>query len=133
MAREFFRVIADQTVNVLELTMPSGTDVSEFDVLNQRALNELEAAAEDGWVLDMSQFSYVGSAALGFMLNVRQRVLQAGGVLVLCGVSTHILATLRASSLGKLFTIVDSRPHALHAIIEWRKLPKTRRRRGSSR
>jgi len=130
MAREFFKVIADQSVNVLELTMPAGTDVSEFDALNQLALAELASAAGDGWILDMSQFSYVGSAALGFMINVRQRVRQADGILVVCGVSTHIMATLRASSLGRLFAIIDSRPAAVAAVLDWRKSRKTRPRRG---
>lgn len=131
MPREFFKVIVDQAVHVLELTMPPGTDVSEFDALNQLALAELEAAAGEGWILDMSQFSYVGSAALGFMVNVRQRIRQADGILVVCGVSTHIMATLRASSLGRLFAILDSRPAAVAAVLEWRKSRKPRGRRGA--
>jgi anti-anti-sigma factor len=120
MAREFFRIITDQGVNVIELTMPAGTDVSEFDALNQRTLAEIDAAAADGWVLDMSQFSYVGSAALGFMVNVRQRVLQADGILVICGISQNIMGTLRASSLGRLFSIIDSRAAAIGVVREWK-------------
>ena len=120
MAREFFRIIKDHDVNVIELTMPAGTDVSEFDVLNQRTLAEIDAAADDGWVLDMSQFTYVGSAALGFMVNVRQRVRQADGLLVICGISQHIMSTLRASSLGRLFSIIDSRAGAISVVQDWK-------------
>jgi len=129
MAREYFRVISDRGVNVILLSMPPGTDVSEFDSLNQRTLAALDAAAGDGWILDLSQFTYVGSAALGFMINVRQRVNQAGGLLIMCGVSDHIMSTLRASSLGKLFSITDSRPAAITAVLEWR-VSRKRKPRG---
>ncbi|HRK31023.1 MAG TPA: STAS domain-containing protein [Tepidisphaeraceae bacterium] len=120
MAREYFRFISEKSVNVIELTMPAGTDVSEFDTLNQRTLAGIDAAPDDGWILDLAEFSYVGSAALGFMINVRQRVQQGGGMLVICGVSAQIMSTLRASSLGRLFSISESRPAAIAAVLDWR-------------
>jgi anti-anti-sigma factor len=128
MAREYFQLVKDRGVSVFELRMPAGTDVSEFDALNQSALAQLDgASAGDGWVMDMGEFTYVGSAALGFMINVRQRIREAGGVLVLCGVSAHILATLRASSLGRLFTIVATRDEAIATAGAWRAGGRSRR------
>lgn len=128
MPREYFHIIESDAVHVFELRMPAGTDVSEFDTLNQAALSLFEGRAGDGWVMDMSQFNYIGSAALGFMINVRQRVREAGGALVVCGVSKQILATLRASSLGRLFNIVDTRAEAVAAINQWKqgRKPKPR-------
>ncbi|MCS7033321.1 MAG: STAS domain-containing protein [Phycisphaerae bacterium] len=119
MPRELFQVVHQSGSHVLQLTVPASADVSEFDKLNQAALSEIESAADQGWILDMSGCSYVGSAALGFMINVRQRIKKANGALVLCGVSKHIASTLRASSLGRLFYITEDRASAEAVIADW--------------
>jgi anti-anti-sigma factor len=121
MPRELFQVLSEKSANVLVVTVPAGADVSEFDRLNAAALAAVDQRADDAWILDMAQCSYAGSAALGFMINVRQRIKQAGGMLVLCGLSTFVLATLRASSLGKFFVVLENRAACLTAAEQWRK------------
>lgn len=121
MPRELFQVLSEKNANVLAVSVPAGADVSEFDRLNAAALAAVDQRAEDAWILDMSDCSYVGSAALGFMINVRQRIKQAGGMLVLCGLSAFVLATLRASSLGKFFIVLENRSACLTAAEQWRK------------
>jgi len=122
---DHFRIIDEQGVKVIELQMPAGADAADFDWLNQTALLEIDPARNDGWVLDLRQFAYVGSAALGFMINVRQRIRSGGGMLVLCEMSPHIASILRASSVGKLFTTAGTRKDAIAMIQHWR----ARRRR----
>jgi anti-anti-sigma factor len=117
---EFFNIIADRGCRVIELSMPAGVDASEFDRLNSRALAKIRENAGDGWVLDLVQFQYVGSAALGFIINVRQLIVAGGGVLVLCGVSPSIAAILRTSSLGRLFLVAGTRDAAIEQIETWR-------------
>lgn len=123
---DFFQIIDDRGCRVIELTMPAGADASEFDRINQRALTQIGDTSGEGWILDLADFEYVGSAALGFMINVRQRVKSSGGLLVVCGVSDSIEAILRTSSLGRLFQVVDERDDAIAAIEAWRKKQRKR-------
>jgi anti-anti-sigma factor len=116
----YFRIIQERSVRVLELTLPAGIDASEFDRLNQRALAEVEAAAEEGWVVDLAPCQYVGSAGLGFLINVRQRINAAGGTIVLCDLSPAIEAVMRTSSLGRLFQVAPTREAAVELILSWK-------------
>jgi anti-anti-sigma factor len=90
------------------------TDHTEFDKLNDVVGELLEGpAAREGWVLDLTQVDYIGSALLGLLVNLRQRVKAGGGRLVLCGLSQHILKALKTCSLQSLFLIADQRDSAM--------------------
>ena len=123
---EFFQILQYRGCRVIGLSMPVGVDASEFDRLNQRALASIDDTPGEGWILDLADFKYVGSAALGFIVNVRQRVNTGGGRLVLCGVSDSIAAILRTSSLGRLFEVVEARDDAVALIESWRKRQRKR-------
>jgi anti-sigma B factor antagonist len=124
---EYFRIMQEQETFVLELYIPAGIDASEFDRLNQRALAELEdKVGSDAWVLDSSMCRYVGSAALGFLVNIRQKINASGGTLILCNVAPSIASILRVSSLGRLFAMADTRETAITQANQWR--AKSRRK-----
>jgi|SRR5688500_2837943 stage II sporulation protein AA (anti-sigma F factor antagonist) len=110
---EFFRVESNQTLHVVELTLPELIDPLEFDRLNAAMLDVLDGKADHQWVLDLSRVNYMGSAMLGLIVNVRQRVKSGGGKLVLCGLSQRLLEIFRACSMERLFTIARTRPDAL--------------------
>lgn len=110
---EFFRVQSDESVHVVELTLPELIDPLEFDRLNQQLLAELDGRGGQKWVLDLSAVSYMGSAMLGLMVNVRQRVKSAGGKLVLCHMSARLVEIFRACSMERLFTVARTRADAL--------------------
>lgn len=84
---DLFRVIQEGPVYILELRLPSHLDNVEFDRLNDAVLAALAAQPAARWVLDLTMLSYAGSSLLGLMVNARQRVLEAGGRLALCGLS----------------------------------------------
>lgn len=119
----YLNMLTTRGVHVLELDLPAGIDASEFDRLNQRALPEVEATAGEGWVIDLAPCRYVGSAALGFLINLRQRITAAGGMVVLCELSPPIEAIMRTSSLGRLFAITSTRDTAVELVLEWRTRP----------
>jgi anti-sigma B factor antagonist len=124
---EYFRIMQEQETFVLELYIPAGIDASEFDRLNQRALAELDdKVGSDAWVLDLSMCRYVGSAALGFLVNIRQKINASGGTLILCNVAPSIASILRVSSLGRLFAMADTRETAITQANQWR--AKSRRK-----
>lgn len=64
-------------------------------------------------VLDLSRLAYVGSSVLGLLVSVRQTVKEAGGRLVLCGLSERLMQIFRTRSLERLFVIRRSREDAV--------------------
>ena len=103
------------TVNIIDLTLPHTLDIEEFDRLNEAILGLIRAEPEGQWVLDLSQLSYMGSAALGLLVNLRQQIKQSGGRLVLCGLSPQLLHVFKTCCMERLFRIVKSRKDAIAA------------------
>ena len=118
MASEFFRIIQEQSVNVVELSLPQHLDSGEFDRLNESLLALFGKQPGMGWVLDLSGLMYMGSSVLGLMVNVRQRVRDAGGRLALCGLSPRLLRIFPTRLLERLFVIKSDRADAVRGV--WR-------------
>ena len=109
------QVVQDQSFNVMKFTLPELIDSLEIDGLLDQALRSLDGRANQGWIIDLSATAYLGSSMLGLMVNIRERIKQAGGKLVLCGLSPELLRIFQACCLERLFTIVKTRPEALAA------------------
>jgi anti-anti-sigma factor len=110
---DYYRIQTQQTLHVIELTLPELIDPMEFDRLNEAILALVDVKAGQKWVLDLSDVNYMGSAMLGLMVNVRQRIKGGGGKLVLCGLSARLAEIFRTCSMERLFIIARSRPEAL--------------------
>jgi anti-sigma B factor antagonist len=115
MSAKLYRHSKVGTVNVIDLTLPQTLDIDEFDRLNESLLELVRGEAEGQWVLDLSQLSYMGSAALGLLVNLRQQIKQSGGRLVLCGLSPELLQIFKTCCMEKLFKIVKTRKDAVAA------------------
>jgi anti-sigma B factor antagonist len=116
MPQEMFQVLAVDSARVVELSLPVSLDSGEFDSINEFLLEVVSKEPQMWWVLDLSRLSYMGSAALGLMVNVRQRVMRGGGKLVLCGMSAKLQQIFRTCCLERLFTIKASRADALKTL-----------------
>jgi anti-anti-sigma factor len=117
MSANLYRHAKVGTVNVVDLTLPPTLDIEEFDRLNESILELIRGEPEGQWVLDLSQLSYMGSAALGLLVNLRQQIKQSGGRLVLCGLSPQLLQIFKTCCMEKLFRIVKSRKDAVAAAL----------------
>ena len=116
MAEELFEVSTAGPaggVRVIRLLLPESLDSGEFERLNESLLTLLAEQPSGAWVLDLSHLSYVGSAVLGLFVNLRQRVKQGNGRLVLCGLSDRLLQIFRTCSLERLFVIRRSQDEAV--------------------
>ena len=113
MAEELFEVSTAGAVRVIRLLLPETLDSAEFERLNESLLTLLAEQPAGAWVLDLSHLSYVGSAVLGLFVNLRQRVKQGNGRLVLCGLSERLLTIFRTCSLERLFVIRRSQEEAI--------------------
>ena len=81
---EFFRVVEVRSATVVELAFPAHLDSGEFDRLNELLLDVFSRNPGGRWVLDLAALAYMGSSVLGLMVNLRQRVKDAGGKLAFC-------------------------------------------------
>jgi anti-anti-sigma factor len=107
-----YRLNHQGDVHTIELTLPIVVDPVEFDRLNEGIGRVVETASTERWVLDLSGVQYVGSALLGLLVNLRQRIKSAGGKLVLCGLSEQVNKALRTCSLHTLFNVAGARGEA---------------------
>ena len=76
----------------------------EFDRFTNELWTVLDAQPAHVWILDLAGVNYMGSATLGMMVNIRQRVKDSRGQLVMCGMSPRLLDVFRTCSLERLFT-----------------------------
>ncbi len=114
MESDRFRVIPIDAVSVVELLLPEFIDSDEFDRINESLLESMGDRASGRWVIDLTNVSYMGSSALGLLVNFRQKVKKAGGHLVVCGLSKRLLQIFHTCCMERLFTIVKTRDEAIH-------------------
>src|SRR5262249_4927059 len=79
-SKDLFQVTIEDQVTIVELALPTSMDSDEFDELNDSLLKLIGQQPAGRWVLDLSRLYYLGSAALGLMVNLRQIVKDAGGM-----------------------------------------------------
>jgi anti-anti-sigma factor len=116
MPAELLKVSSQQSVNVVELFLPDDLDSVEFDRLNEGLSTVFSDQPHARWILDLAEVKYMGSAALGLMVNIRHRVKTMEGRLALCHLSTRLHQIFKACCLERLFTITRTREDALKAM-----------------
>ena len=110
---ELFQVSAVGVVQVIRLALPESLDSGEFDRLNDSVLAVIGQSASGSWVVDLSALEYAGSSVLGLLVNIRQRIKQSGGRLVVCGLSALLIQIFRTCSLERLFVVRRSLDEAV--------------------
>jgi anti-sigma B factor antagonist len=113
MATDFVKFHPGPDANIVELSLPQSLDSADFDALNDSLLGLLKGRAQQKWIIDLSSVSYMGSAMLGMLVNVRQQIKSGGGRLLLCGLSKQLMAIFKTCCMERLFTIVKDRGAAM--------------------
>jgi anti-sigma B factor antagonist len=116
MPTELFQIITVSGARVVELSLPVSLDSGEFDRINEALIQHVTREPHERWVLDLSKLTYMGSAALGLLVNIRQQVKTGDGKLVLCGMSPRLQQIFRTCCMERLFVIKATREEALRAI-----------------
>jgi anti-sigma B factor antagonist len=109
-------VSSAQSVTVVELNLPDGLDSTVFDRLNEDLLGVFDPQTNSRWILDLANVQYMGSAALGLMVNIRHRIRSTQGKLALCNLSPRLYQIFKTCCLERLFTISRSRDEAMRAV-----------------
>ncbi|MGA3065387.1 MAG: STAS domain-containing protein [Tepidisphaeraceae bacterium] len=113
MPNDRFVISQEKKVHVLKLSLPDGIDAMEIDTVIDGVLTGLSDKAKEKWITDLSDVTYMGSAMLGLMVNIRQRIRSAGGKLILCGMKPQLLKIFQTCCLERLFEITKTRADAI--------------------
>jgi anti-anti-sigma factor len=112
MPTEFVKFHPGADANIVELQLPISLESAEFDRLNEALLALLKDRPQQKWVIDLAAVTYMGSAMLGMLVNVRQQIKAGGGRLLLCGLSKPLMGIFKTCCMERLFTIVKDRQAA---------------------
>jgi anti-anti-sigma factor len=113
MPTDYVRFQSTADANIIELRFPETLEAVEFDELNTSMLALLNGQSKKKWIIDLSAVSYMGSAMLGLLVNMRQKIKAEGGRLLLCGLSKPLMTIFKTCCMERLFTIVKDRAAAL--------------------
>jgi stage II sporulation protein AA (anti-sigma F factor antagonist) len=116
MADGYFQISSTAEAQIISLRLPTAIDNHDFDRLNEELLAAFDTRRDGAWVLDVSGVAYMGSSVLGLLVNIRQRVLQSGGELILCGLSPGLLRIFRTCCMERLFQITRNQADALRML-----------------
>lgn len=116
MINQRFQISAEDTVQILQFSLPPMLDIIEVDTLIDSVLKQMEANGNLRWIVDLSETEYLGSSMLGLFVNMREKIRLAGGILVLCGMSPALTRIFKTCCLERLFTIVKSRADAMSLV-----------------
>lgn len=64
-------------------------------------------------VMDLSAIEYISSSGLKNLLQIRRKLRDLGGAVVLCGVKSHLAKVLKVVGFDLLFPIVETEEEAL--------------------
>jgi anti-anti-sigma factor len=116
MSKDYYRILDERSVGVVELRLHQDMDAMLFDGLLDSLGGEVDRRAGGAWVLDLSEVGYLSSAGLGLLVNIRQKVRQSRGKLALCGLSPKLVELFRSCCLERLFVIVKTRTDAVAVV-----------------
>ena len=113
MPSNLLRLTQQGPVQLIELLLPEQLDHVEFNTLNDAIAQAISEKPDARWLLDLTHVTYMGSAVLGLMVNIRQWIKQGGGKLILCGMSPRLTQIFQTCSMQRLFLIRKTRSEAL--------------------
>lgn len=113
MPHPLFAIDSADRATVIRLALPRVIDSQDFDELNDAMLSLVTERSNHSWIIDLAEVDYMGSAMLGLMVNLRQRIKIAKGRLVLCSMPPTLMQIFRTCCMERLFVIARSRDDAI--------------------
>ena len=114
-ADEYFATKVLEDVLVVVFRQPQILDAVTIDRMAARLKALLDTADQHRAVFDFSRVAYLSSSALGMLIGLHRRILQAGRQLKLCGIRDEIMEVFRITKLHTVFDIYKDIPSALEA------------------
>ncbi|NJO92990.1 MAG: STAS domain-containing protein [Chloroflexia bacterium] len=91
-------------------------DASNALELKQVFLGFKEDQMPRNLVLNISEVRYIDSSGLSAVLVANKVCVEAGGIMILAGVSDHVMKLVRISQLDKILDILPTEEEAIDAV-----------------
>jgi anti-sigma B factor antagonist len=114
-ADEYFATKVLEDTLVVVFRPPQILDAVTIDRMATRLKALLDACEQNHLVFDFSRVGYLSSSALGMLIGLHRRILQAGRRLKLCGIRDEIMEVFRITKLHTVFDIYKDISSALEA------------------
>lgn len=92
-------------------------DASNALELKQAALGLKEKTSHNiNLILNISEVKYIDSSGLSAILVANKVCTESNGIMVLCGVSEHVMKLIKISQLDKILDILPTEEEAIDAV-----------------
>lgn len=100
-------------VELLDRALVEAARLQELGVELRRLIGK---GAHRALIIDFANVQFLGSAALGVLVSLRQEMEYQKGRIEICGLRKELLQVLRFSQLDRLFALHENRQAALKAV-----------------
>lgn len=115
MSNTLFELKKEEKYVLLKL-LAAKIDASNALELKQVFLGFKEENNPKNLVLSLSEVKYIDSSGLSAILVANKVCSEAGGIMVLCGVSEHVMKLVKISQLDKILDILPTEEEAVDAV-----------------
>jgi anti-sigma B factor antagonist len=111
-----FRLESLGNIGVVELLDRAMVEAASLQELGAELRRLIAKGSHHVLIIDFANVQFLGSAALGILVSLRQEMEYQKGRIEVCGMRKELLQVLRFSQLDRLFTLHENREAALKAI-----------------
>lgn len=115
MSNTLFELKKEEKYVLLKL-LAAKIDASNALELKQIFLGFKENRSAKNLILNLSGVKYIDSSGLSAVLVANKVCTEAGGIMILCGVSEHVMKLVKISQLDKILDILPTEEEAVDAV-----------------
>jgi anti-anti-sigma factor len=115
MSSPLFELKKEEKYFLLKLLVAK-IDASNALELKQTFLGLKEDKSTANLILNLSEVKYIDSSGLSAILVANKVCTEADGIMILCGVSEHVMKLVKISQLDKILDILPTEEEAIDAV-----------------
>jgi anti-anti-sigma factor len=115
MSNNLFKLKKEEKYILLKILV-SKIDASNSLEFKQTFLSFREQNIPKNLILSLSEVKYIDSSGLSAILVANKVCTEAGGIMILCGVSEHVMKLVKISQLDKILDILPTEEEAVDAV-----------------
>lgn len=115
MPNNLFELKKEEKYSLLKILVAK-IDASNALELKQIFLSFKEKSDTKNLVLNLTEVKYIDSSGLSAILVANKVCTEANGIMILCGVSEHVMKLVKISQLDKILDILPTEEEAVDAV-----------------
>lgn len=115
MSNPLFELKKEEKYFLLKI-LATKVDASNALELKQLFLGFKEENPTKNLILNLSEVKYIDSSGLSAILVANKICTESNGIMILCGVSEHVMKLVKISQLDKILDILPTQEEAIDAV-----------------